>query len=1410
MESKNALIIIILILVISLTVFVLNRCNVTAFTSTGTGTSTSTTEKFDDDNTLTSTVYADRAISSVPNQTRPCNIYYVPEEYHINGQTLDMTIPCDMAYFNKFKKPSDLITNDLNKINAKNPGSLTEDERNIQKYGYGVLALKQDKTSQLNVTGKGYCKLDALGLNNWVELSKDEYGNIYPKKNLTNPLISAMGPPQSAAFCYKNISGGNPNGNNDQLALNMVNGVADCLDTNQTPNCAIKGMSRSLQNPSPLNDNNSYAEIAFKTLKLSNNPMNSGGARGGRGGGRGGRGGNVNEGFDNYNSTATDIQYNNPATDPGAASVLLPCHLGIPLPQGIPSYYLRFRVNASKAITSFRLMRYNQNGMIIPYPDNAPDITTKVDTNSDEAKQVNKELFTTQFFGNNLYLIPDTFNVEIYKFSYEACDVAKDIGQISYDPTYGHKTGITFSLRDNIEKSDGSPAIPAQVLYTFDSSIDSAYLGNLEQLIANQDKLNNDIRNSQPVVDAMPTPSALGLPTGSKIVDIDSSKLFAGIQYKLYTIPANSDFGDSSTNPAVIASSKKIIDTLFKTTARFKRSGTLTTLNLYDNGIASGNNIGIVFRGYIQLPESGNYNFLINSDDAGDFQITNIIRKYDNTYYDIPIDPSSTLAASYYGHHYMSMQGNNGGFLTPFNQGDILRYRARLLHGTNPDVGIQIFWLTPSKQGNTCGMAPVNPLGSTLPSLPDIYSCYVEIPDSAFFYNIGDYEKDNAEVIRQAHLNSQANLLSKAINDIQSAYDTKVAESINNILNAELSFGGLPDINDAKSDNHDIYVYIGDFEQGGSINMIAGDTSSSVDRDTPIRIQPDPMDISNSNNIKLNSPVGSLNAPDGGILPVSYTLLFGLNIEALCSDWRNILFHGVEDDGITNIGTDRTPGIWIYPASSKLHIRHHSISNPNDGIDTTNYSFPLGNYAHIAIVVSVSNMIIYINGKENQRYTLTSGNNFVWNQSVGKNLYLHWKGANNNSWTCVNGGITIKNMVWYNKELSPEEVKNEFVGTGISSTLPQPASNMGIGANTIEIGPLDSPPWSNNGNKGWLCPYDSTAKWIWNVSQSDAPKIPNKNVTFTNYYYSDNPVTATLYIAADDVAVVSVNNIQVGQVMAGWPNSDAAPTQIPVSFDQGSNDISIVAVNRGGPGGIVFTIIRNYDKAVLINSNNKWDATSSQADLDAYNNAIAAALAAQAAAAKAAKDAADAAAAKAAQDAADAAAAAAAAAAQERAIQAQADADRLAREKQAHDAQLAAAAAVPPFNPRSATIKSTLNQSKCLDIYGASQANGARAILWDCHGQGNQQWTYDPTNKSLKVGHSGKCLDVDGNGKYLQQWDCHYGGNQQWNWDDAKTQLVSAQYPDLSLMPSGGSTQNATLIYAQNKYIDPDSKKWNL
>lgn len=73
--------------------------------------------------------------------------------------------------------------------------------------------------------------------------------------------------------------------------------------------------------------------------------------------------------------------------------------------------------------------------------------------------------------------------------------------------------------------------------------------------------------------------------------------------------------------------------------------------------------------------------------------------------------------------------------------------------------------------------------------------------------------------------------------------------------------------------------------------------------------------------------------------------------------------------------------------------------------------------------------------------------------------------------------------------------------------------------------------------------------------------------------------------------------------------------------------------------------------------------------------------------------------------------------------------------------------------------------NKCLTVAGNSTSNGANIQLWTCNGGAGQNWVAG-SNSSLVNPSSGKCMDVNGgnsaNGTQLIIWTCHNGTNQRW------------------------------------------------
>ncbi|QYC44225.1 Alpha-galactosidase A precursor [Nonomuraea coxensis DSM 45129] len=106
-----------------------------------------------------------------------------------------------------------------------------------------------------------------------------------------------------------------------------------------------------------------------------------------------------------------------------------------------------------------------------------------------------------------------------------------------------------------------------------------------------------------------------------------------------------------------------------------------------------------------------------------------------------------------------------------------------------------------------------------------------------------------------------------------------------------------------------------------------------------------------------------------------------------------------------------------------------------------------------------------------------------------------------------------------------------------------------------------------------------------------------------------------------------------------------------------------------------------------------------------------------------------------------------------------------------------------------------VGSGRCLDVTGASQANGAQAQIWDCNGQANQQWT--PTASGELRVYGTKCLDAydqgTANGTQVIIWDCNGQANQQWRFNADGT-ITGAQSGRCLDVPNNATANGTKLV----------------
>jgi len=140
--------------------------------------------------------------------------------------------------------------------------------------------------------------------------------------------------------------------------------------------------------------------------------------------------------------------------------------------------------------------------------------------------------------------------------------------------------------------------------------------------------------------------------------------------------------------------------------------------------------------------------------------------------------------------------------------------------------------------------------------------------------------------------------------------------------------------------------------------------------------------------------------------PVIYTIAMWLKPVDTNPNWRNIFVRG-RDDG------DRTPALYYFPSSTRIHFRHKSTISWNDGLDP-NYILPVNKYTHVAFVVNKNTIKAYINGILESSYT--SKGQFIWGTQNNKIAFKVYEN--------ISRGNLIKKFLWFNVAATLDDVKN--------------------------------------------------------------------------------------------------------------------------------------------------------------------------------------------------------------------------------------------------------------------------------------------------------------------------------------------------------------------------------------------------
>lgn len=131
------------------------------------------------------------------------------------------------------------------------------------------------------------------------------------------------------------------------------------------------------------------------------------------------------------------------------------------------------------------------------------------------------------------------------------------------------------------------------------------------------------------------------------------------------------------------------------------------------------------------------------------------------------------------------------------------------------------------------------------------------------------------------------------------------------------------------------------------------------------------------------------------------------------------------------------------------------------------------------------------------------------------------------------------------------------------------------------------------------------------------------------------------------------------------------------------------------------------------------------------------------------------------------------------------------------------------------SIVNRSNPNKCIDIAGASTADGAYLHVWDCWGGANQKWQVSGQKRSMLVGlYNNKCVDAgngpnSGNGSYIVMWDCQNQFTSQHQWTLRNNGQIESSV-GMCITSRQYSMDNGTPLHMYTCSANHPAQRWQL
>jgi hypothetical protein len=324
----------------------------------------------------------------------------------------------------------------------------------------------------------------------------------------------------------------------------------------------------------------------------------------------------------------------------------------------------------------------------------------------------------------------------------------------------------------------------------------------------------------------------------------------------------------------------------------------------------------------------------------------------------------------------------------------------------------------------------------------------------------------------------------------------------------------------------------------------------------------------------LTNPTGAIML---GIYTIrdTWTISFKINLTGTAPNWMNLVHLTSNNSDISGFGS-RSPGLWTFPNSTRLHFSMVTENNVNFVIDSAE-ELPLNQDIEITMSYEESMVSLKINGgginKEyKQRFPTKFYRGNVRFYSPDP-WYAPFKGVMTDLRYCSTDSLTtsvLDNNSGRTK--SPQQIAN-YQYTDWSKFSKQVNSLGKLG-----IGPW-SPAWTGAMNS------DGNPQWIWNTpnAQNDAPS--NVPVPLFKRFQNNtgSAITLTLYMGADNNCSLFINDTLATQF--------GGAQEINMRFPTGESKIQADCMNHGGPAGFILSAKDDKGKVYFV-TDSSWTTRS--------------------------------------------------------------------------------------------------------------------------------------------------------------------------------------------------------------------------